>query len=284
MIVSVPTPAQARPERHDVPTVAAVAIREIAMIGTAVLSVAVGLALAASGAAAQGTGTAAKTVVLVHGAFADGSSWARVIPRLTAKGLRVVAVQNPLSSLAADVDAATRAIEQAEGPVVLVGHSWGGVVITEAGANQKVRSLVYVAAFAPDAGESVASLTKPFGERSYAKDVRRDAGGYLTLTADGVKNFFAQDLPAAEQEIVAVTQGPFHESTGPTPVARAAWKDRPAWSVIPAEDRIIPPPLHEKMAETIGATVTRVPGASHVVMLSQPQTVADVILEAAKGR
>jgi pimeloyl-ACP methyl ester carboxylesterase len=251
---------------------------------TLLRAVAAGLALATANAAqAPAAEFTANTVVLVHGAFADGSSWAKVIPLLSASGLKVVAVQNPLSSLGEDVAATTRAIDQAEGPVVLVGHSWGGVVVTEAGTNPKVRSLVYVAAFAPDVGQSIASLTEPFGEPAYAKELRKDEGGFLTFTAKGVQDYFAPDLSASEQAIVAATQGPFHESTIPTPVSRAAWKEKPAWTVISAEDRVIPAQLQETMAQTISSAVTRVPGASHVVMLGHPEAVAEVILEAARG-
>lgn len=248
-------------------------------------SFALSTALAVGSAAAQdaASGPPAQTAVLVHGAFADGSSWAKVIPLLTAAGLQVVAVQNPLSSLAADVDATTRAIDQADGPVVLVGHSWGGVVITEAGGNPKVRSLVYVAAFAPAAGQSIASMTESFGPPPYAAELRRDDGGFLTFTADGVAQFFAPDLPAAEQALVTATQGPFHEATISTPVARAAWTEKPAWWVLSGDDRVIPAHLQKAMATTIGATATTVEGASHVVMLSHPETVAEVILAAAAG-
>jgi pimeloyl-ACP methyl ester carboxylesterase len=229
-------------------------------------------------------GLAAKTVVLVHGAFADGSSWAKVIPLLSARDLAVVAVQNPLSSLADDVAATARAIDQAEGPVVLVGHSWGGVVVTEAGINPKVSSIVYVAAFAPDVGQSVVSLTRPFGPRAYSKEIRKDQGGFLTLTTKGIQDYFAPDLPAPEQLVVAATQGPYHESAPPTPVTKAAWKVKPTWTVISGADRVIPPELQEMMAKANSSTVTRVPDASHVVMLGHPQVVAETILAAAKAR
>lgn len=228
-----------------------------------------------------GGGFAAKTAVLVHGAFADGSSWAKVIPLLSAAGLAVVAVQNPLTSLVDDVAATVRAIDQADGPVVLVGHSWGGVVVTEAGISPKVRSLVYVAAFAPDAGQSVASLTKPFGPREYTKELRKDQGGFLTLTTKGVQDYFAPDLPAPEQMLVAATQGPYHESAPRTAVTKAAWKEKPTWTVISGTDRVIPAELQEMMAKANSSTVTRVPDASHVVMLGHPQIVAETILAAA---
>src|SRR5262250_2029888 len=155
----------------------------------------------------------AKTAVLVHGAFADGSSWEKVIPHLEKAGLKVVAVQNPLDSLENDVAATKRAIRDAEGPVVLVGHSWGGVVITEAGSDDKVRSLVYVAAYAPDAGQSLESASAKYPAPESLKTFVKDADGYLKISDDGIKKFFAADLKPEEQNVVAATQGPFHVRT-----------------------------------------------------------------------
>ncbi|MFP4905645.1 alpha/beta fold hydrolase, partial [Paraburkholderia sp. BR14261] len=144
-------------------------------------------------------------VVLVHGAFADGSSWNRVIPLLEARGLHVVAVQNPLSSLADDAAATKRVIEQQKGPVVLVGHSWAGVVISEAGNDEKVKSLVYVAAFAPDNGQSIADITQGQPDAPWASELRKDSAGYLTLSDKAIREDFAPDLPPAQQRIVAAT-------------------------------------------------------------------------------
>ncbi|MHA7776022.1 alpha/beta fold hydrolase [Roseibium sp. M-1] len=220
------------------------------------------------------------TVVLVHGAFADGSSWSKVIPLLRDTGLNVVAVQNPLSSLEADVDATKRVIDQIEGPVVLVGHSWGGVVITEAGNDPKVESLVYVAAFAPDNGESIASMTADAPPPPYAPYLQKDEGGYLTLTAEGVQKQFAQDLSSDEADLVAITQGPWSQSCVSAKVSHAAWRDKPSWTVIAEDDHMIPSSLQETMAKRINATVTKV-AASHVVMLSKPKEVAETILAAA---
>ncbi len=247
------------------------------------LAVALSLATAGSVSAAEpARDLTARTVVLVHGAFADGSSWAKVIPLVTARGLDVVAVQNPLSSLEADIDATRRAIDQAAGPVVLVGHSWGGVVITEAGNDPKVEALVYVAAFAPDAGQSIASMTAGDPAPPYAPFLRKDEGGYLTLTEEGVLQNFAHDLPEPEAKLVAITQGPWHESCAAAVVTRAAWHDKPVFTVISAEDRMIPPALQEQMVRTTGAKATTVP-SSHVVMLSHPREVADQILAAASN-
>lgn len=217
------------------------------------------------------------TVVLVHGAFADGSSWSKVIPLLREKGIDVVAVQNPLSSLEADVAATHRAIDLVDGPVVLVGHSWAGVVITEAGDNPKVKSLVYVAAFAPDSGQSIASMTADLPPAPYAPYLRKDDGGYLTLSEEGVRKNFAQDLPASEAELVAITQGPWNADCIDATVTHAAWHEKPVRTVIAEDDRMIPPALQEQMASAVNAKIVRVP-SSHVVMLSHPEIVADAIL------
>ncbi len=161
-----------------------------------------------SATAAQESAQRKETVVLVHGAFADGSSWDKVIPLLQAKGFKVIAVQNPLTSLADDVAAAKRVIDAQAGPVVLVGHSWGGTVITEAGSSDKVAALVYVAAFAPDAGESTNDLGKGGPPPPGAASIRPDSSGFLYLTPEGVAKNFAQDLPAEQTRLRAATQGP----------------------------------------------------------------------------
>lgn len=221
------------------------------------------------------------TIVLIHGAWADGSSWAKVIPLLEQRGLQVIAVQNGLTSLAGDADAARRAIERAAGPVVLVGHSWGGAVITEAGDHPNVKALVYVAAAAPDRGQSLSDLTKGAPPPEWQSTLQVDSGGYLILPDSTVAKFFAQDLDPAEAYLVAKTQGPWKASCLEEPVTVAAWHDRPCWSVIPSDDRMIAPEAQELMAKAIGAKVSRT-AASHVVMLSQPGVVADAIIEAAE--
>jgi len=221
-----------------------------------------------------------KTVVLVHGAFADGSSWAKVIPLLEAKGLNVVAVQNPLSSLAADVDATRRVIDAQAGPVILVGHSWGGVVISEAGVDDKVKALVYVAAFAPPKGMSVNDLGVGQPPPPWAAALQPDSGGYLRLSAEGVARYFAQDLPAGEISVIAATQGPTFAKVFDEKLAVAAYETRPSWYVVARNDRMIPPPAEAAMAKAIAAKVTEL-STSHVAMLSKPREVADVILAAA---
>src|SRR6516165_10797185 len=179
-------------------------------------------ALAAINLPASAAPLKAKTAVLVHGAFADGSSWEKVIPYLEKAGLRVVAVQNPLDSLDNDVAATKRAIRNAEGPVVLVGHSWAGAVITEAGNDEKVKSLVYVAAYAPDKGESVKSATSKYPDPESLKTFVKDPDGYLTISEEGIRKYFAADLSPKEQAVVAATQGPFHVRNLNAPISQAA--------------------------------------------------------------
>jgi pimeloyl-ACP methyl ester carboxylesterase len=237
------------------------------------VSMMVPLALAAQG-------KPKKTVVLVHGAFADGSSWEKVIPLLQAKGLQVVAVQNPLTSLADDVAATKRAIDAQRGPVILVGHSWGGTVITEAGAHDKVAALVYVAAFAPDAGQSSNDLGKDGSPPPGLANIRPDSAGFLFLTPESVARDFAQDLPAAQTAVMAVTQGPISAKTFDEKVSNAAWKSKPSWFIVAEKDRMIQPDLERAMAKKINAKTTTLP-TSHVPMLSRPNDVATVILAAA---
>lgn len=221
-----------------------------------------------------------KTVVLVHGAFADGSSWSKVIPLLEARGLRVVAVQNPLSSLAADADAAKRIIDMAPGPVILVGHSWGGQVISQAGVNDKVKALVYVAAFALPKGQSINSASTGSPPAPWLAELQPDAAGYVRLSDKAIATYFAQDLPAAEIAVVAATQGPTFGGAFDDKLTEAAYLTRPSWYIVATKDGMIPPPVEEAMAAGIKAKVTEIDG-SHVVMLSQPEAVAKVILEAA---
>jgi len=241
------------------------------------------LALAAT-LIAQNThaATGVRNVVLVHGAFADGSSWAKVIPLLEKAGLKAVAVQNPLTSFEDDVAATQRAIALQDGPVILVGHSWGGVVITEAGVDPKVTGLVYVAAFAPDVGVPVGELGQGYAQPPGLAELRPDAQGYLTLTTKGVMESFAPDLPLAQRKIVAATQGATNSSVFGSKVTVAAWKNKPSWYVVAADDRMISPDLERAFASTIKANTIAV-RSSHVVMLSHPEVVAKLIIEAAKS-
>lgn len=223
-----------------------------------------------------------KNVVLVHGAFADGSSWDKVIPILQAKGLHVVAVQNSLKSLDDDAAATKRVIEQQNGPVILVGHSWAGAVITQAGNDDKVKALVYVAAFAPDKDQSINDILKGKPAPSWASALQKDSAGYLTLSTDAIIHDFAQDLPVAQARLVAATQGPWFAGCTDDKVTEAAWHNKPSWWVLTEKDHMIPAPLQAAMAQQIGATVVKV-DASHVAMLSKPADVAAAVIAAARS-
>lgn len=243
-------------------------------------SLALGASLLAGGHAA--VAAEVPSVVLVHGAFADGSDWARVIPLLQAQGVHVTAVQNGLESLAGDAAAARRAIDNQPGKVVLVGHSWGGAVITEAGQDDKVAALVYVAAFAPDAGQSVGELGKDYPTPPGIQKLVADAKGWLSLPPQALAEDFAQDVPAAQAAVMAVTQGPIQSKAFGDKPSGAAWKTRPSWYIVSANDRMIPPDLERAMAKKIGATTTTLP-TSHVPQQSRPADVAAVILAAVKA-
>jgi pimeloyl-ACP methyl ester carboxylesterase len=221
-----------------------------------------------------------KNIVLVHGAWADGSSWSKLIPLLQAKGLNVVAVQNPLNSIAEDVAATHRMINIQDGPVLLVGHSYGGAVITEAGNHPKVSGLVYVAAFAPDAGESCGSLAQNFPAGPIFKEVYAIEDGFLLLTRKGVLEDFAQDLSSEEQETMIATQAASQGALLSTPIQKAAWRSKPTWFVIASNDRAISPEQEISTAKRMNAKTLTL-SSSHVPMLSQPQKVADFIIEAA---
>jgi pimeloyl-ACP methyl ester carboxylesterase len=221
----------------------------------------------------------ASNVILVHGAWADGSSWSKVIPLLVGRGLHVTAVQLPLTSLKDDVATVRRAIALENGPIILVGHSYGGVVITEAGNDPKVAGLVYIAAFAPDAGQSAGSLGASVEPAPMGAEVRPDAQGFLKLTEAGVKNDFAQDLSPAEKEVLFAAQAPTAAGALGENVSAAAWKSKPSWYLVATADRAIPPSLERAMAKNIKAKTIEV-AASHVAMLARPQETANLILEA----
>jgi pimeloyl-ACP methyl ester carboxylesterase len=238
-------------------------------------------AMMAMGLPASAAALRAKTVVLVHGAFADGSSWQKVIPYLEKAGLKVIAVQNPLDSLDGDVAATKRAIRNAEGPVVLAGHSWAGVVITEAGNDEKVQSLVYVAAYAPDKGESLQSASSKYPNPESLSTFVKDPDGYLTISDEGIRKYFAADLSPEDQAIVAATQGPFHVRTLTAPVSQAAWRAKPTFMVVATKDAIIPPQMERDQVKAAKATAIEVP-SSHVAMLAFPKEVADLIIKAAE--
>lgn len=255
------------------------------MLNRTIASLAVaafGLTAGAAAYAAPAADNAQPSVVIVHGAFADGSDWAKVIPLLQAKGVKVQAVQNGLESLAGDVAATRRAIENQSGKVVLVGHSWGGTVITEAGANDKVSALVYVAAFAPEAGQSTEEAGKAFPPAPGIGKLVADKDGYLSLPPEAVASDFAQDVPAAQARVMAATQGPIQAKAFGEKTSVAAWASRPSWYIVSANDRMIPPDLERAMARRINAKVTMLP-TSHVPQQSRPADVAKVILDAVQS-
>ncbi|MEU8223435.1 alpha/beta hydrolase [Kribbella sp. NPDC048915] len=222
-----------------------------------------------------------KNVVLVHGAFADGSGWRNVYDDLTARGYRVTIVQNPLTSLADDVAATTRILEQQDGPTVLVGHSWGGTVITEAGNHPKVAALVYVSALAPDSGENTAKQYEGFAETpDFVIDVGED--GYGFLNREKFKVGFAHDLNDADAAFLRDTQVPINMAVFETPVTHAAWHDKPAWAVIATEDKSFDQAMLQHMAKRANAKITNVSG-SHALFITQSKTVADTIAEAAES-
>lgn len=223
-----------------------------------------------------------KNIVLVHGAFADGTSWGKLIPILESRGFHVVAVQNPLTSLSDDVAATRRIIALQDGPVILVGHSWGGAVITEAGENPKVAGLVYVAAYAPDAGTSANETSTPFGVTSGQKAITVDADHFASLSSDGVLNNFAQGLPIQERRLVLAVQGQSYGPMFDEKLTHAAWKTRPSWHVIATQDRMLPPAMELEGAKKTGGKAISLP-TCHVAMLQEPEKVADLITDAAKN-
>ncbi|HEY6376306.1 MAG TPA: alpha/beta hydrolase [Edaphobacter sp.] len=221
-----------------------------------------------------------KSVVLVHGAWADGSSWSKVVPLLQAKGLNVACTQNPLTSIADDVAGANRLINAQDGPVLLAGHSYGGAIITEAGMNPKVAGLVYVAAFAPDEGETLAGLAQPYGPTPLFGEVKPIEDGFPLPTPKGVMEDFAQDLSHAEQQTMIATQGATQSAILGTPITAAAWHTKPSWFVIASNDRAISPEQEKATAERMGSKTLTL-ATSHVPMLSEPEKVAEFIAEAA---
>lgn len=222
----------------------------------------------------------AKNIVLVHGAFADGSGWKPVAAILSHDGYTVSIVQEPETSLADDVAAANRILDRQSGPTVLVGHSYGGTVITEAGANAHVASLVYVAAFAPDEGEKLGPLLGSIPPA--ANSIAPTADGYLLVDQAKFPADFAADLPAAEAQFMAISQVPINGGILGVPIAAPAWKTKPSYGIVATQDRMINPDLERSMYKRAGAKVTEVKG-SHAIFLSQPRAVADVIEQAARS-
>ena len=225
----------------------------------------------------------APNIVLVHGGFVDGSGWQGVYDALKADGYNVAIVQNPTLSLEGDVAATRRVIDDQPGPVTLVGHSYGGAVITEAGNHEKVRALAYITAFAPDKGESVGTLIADPPPGAPVPPILPPNHGFLFLDRDKFAESFAGDLPRAQAEFMAASQVPWGLEALNGPVSQPAWRIKPAWYLVAGEDRMIPPPAQRAMAERIGAKTVEVPGSSHSVYVSQPAAVADLIKQAARG-
>ncbi|MBO9589754.1 alpha/beta hydrolase [Devosia sp.] len=238
------------------------------------------LAAAAIGVTAT-TAQEAKNIVLVHGAFADESSWDKVAAILSAKGFNVTQVANPLTSLADDVAATQAALDAQDGPTVLVAHSWGGVVIGEAGADEKVKSLVYVSAFAPDKGETLNALLSGGEPSEGVKAIRPNEQGGLIFDPASFPALFAGDLPKEEAEAMAASQLPSNPANFDAVAEVAAWHGKPNFYVVTSEDLVIPPDAQRFFAGRIGATTTEI-AASHSGLVSQAEAVAKVIEDAAR--
>src|ERR1700744_383860 len=225
---------------------------------------------------------AVKNVVLVHGAFADGSGWKGVYEVLTQKGYHVTVVQNPLSSLDDDVAAVNLALDKMDGPVILVGHSWGGAVITQAGVHPKVAGLVYFAAFQPDLGESAFtwfSSMPPVPENGV---MAPDDKGYVYYSKENYHAGFCADLSREESDFMYDSQGAFAGKSFATPLTQAAWKTKPSYGIVATEDKSIRPEIEEKMYTRSNTKITKIKG-SHAVYVSQPEAVAKVIVGAAEA-
>ena len=220
-----------------------------------------------------------KNVVLVHGAFADGSGWKGIYEVLSSKGYNVTIVQNPLSSLEDDVAATNLALDNLDGPAVLVGHSWGGAVITQAGTHNKVVALVYVAAFQPDIGESALTWFTSMPPVPENGVLPPDEKGFVYYSKEKYHDGFCADLSEKESDFMYASQGAFAGKSFATPLTEAAWKSKPSFAILATEDKSIRPEIQEKMYNRSNTKFTRVKG-SHAVYISQPEAVAKVIMEA----
>ena len=221
----------------------------------------------------------ARNVVLLHGLFADGSCWSEVIFRLQTAGLNATSVQNPLTTLEESVAAAQRALALQDGPTVLVGHSFSGMIVTEAGVDPKVTALVYVAARAPDAGEDYTALAGTFPAPPASAGIVW-SGDWGQLSEAAFLRDFAGDLPAAQARVLYAAQGPFERRLLAAKTTHAAWRSKPSWYAISTEDRTINPDLERFMAKRMAATTIEVK-ASHLSLISQPATITRLILDAA---
>jgi pimeloyl-ACP methyl ester carboxylesterase len=226
--------------------------------------------------------TDVRNIVLVHGGFVDGSGWRGVYDRLTADGFKVSVVQNQTLSLESDVETTTNMLDLQDGPAILVGHSYGGAVITDAGTHNAVAGLVYIAAFAPDQGESVNTLIADPPPGAPVPPILPPQDGFLFLDREKFADSFAADVPAGEAAFMADSQVPWGVEALNGTVSEPAWRSKPSWYMVTTEDRMIPPPAQRTMAERAGATTSEVSG-SHAIYVSQPGAVASLITRAARS-
>jgi pimeloyl-ACP methyl ester carboxylesterase len=249
------------------------------MFSTALMAGAAASMISTRGVAANSIPVKASNVVLVHGLFADGSCWSEVITRLQAVGVNATAVQNPLTTLPEAVASAQHVLDRQDGPTVLVGHSFSGMIVTEAGVHPKVSALVYVAARAPDAGEDYSALAKTFPTPPATAGIVFD-GDEGRLSEEAFLRDFAGDLPAAKAKVLYAVQEPFHKALLAGKTTNAAWRSKPSYYAVSAEDRTINPDLERFMAKRMNATTIEVK-ASHLSLISHPDEIAGLILAAA---
>ena len=249
------------------------------VFSTALANAAAASLISARGMAANSTPAKAGNVVLVHGLFADGSSWSEVIPRLQAAGLNVTSVQNPLTTLPEAVGSALRVLARQDGPTVLVGHSFSGMIVTDAGVHPNVSAVVYVAARAPDAGEDYTALAKKFPTPPASAGVIFD-GDEGRLSEEAFLRDFAGDLPEAKAKVLYAVQWPFHKALLSGKTAHAAWRSKPSFYAVSTEDRTINPDLERFMAKRMGAKTIELK-SSHLSLISHPDEITRLILEAA---
>jgi pimeloyl-ACP methyl ester carboxylesterase len=223
-----------------------------------------------------------RNVVLVHGGFVDGSGWQGVYDLLTADGFNVSVVQNQTLSLDSDVETTTNVLDLQDGPTILVGHSYGGAVITEAGTHNSVAGLVYITAFAPDQGESVSTLIAGFPSDGPQPPILPPVDGFLFLDREKFADSFAADVSPREASFMADSQVPWGVEALNGTISDPAWRSKPSWYLVVTDDRMIPPPAQRMMADRTGATSTEVPG-SHAIYVSQPGAVASLITQAARS-
>jgi pimeloyl-ACP methyl ester carboxylesterase len=221
-----------------------------------------------------------KNIILVHGFWADASSYSEIIPTLLAEGYEVIAVQNPLTSLADDVAATRRALDRFEGDCILVGHSWGGFVISEVGNDERISGLVYIAALAPDVDESMMDLMSKYGTPS---PHFQEQNGFVWIDKEGVEQILVHDLSEERKALIHSTQTPPSASLPAVKAGNSAWKDKPSWYIVANDDKAVPPDLQRYLAQRMGATTVAV-ASSHFPMISYPLEVLEVIRAAAAAK